>query len=211
MNGRSKNTISSRRAKKIAESFARDSRLISISEKGNFAKGEMEFIDRTVTVKTLVFAGEEQEILSTQKNKDYKTGINDFQNGRLVSESGGGSVGVDLVKLSYAEYIKDETADDVVNKTFKQTGWSADMENAEIVFLQSGRVVQKIKISEFAFKGDEPNTRTHQYKHFSRPFVIAAGTDLVVKLVRPAGVAGKETYLAIEMQGMQTFPKRTRG
>ncbi len=211
MNKKSLHVITSRRAKKASEALARDSRLISEEEKNAFGLGELELIDRTVVLKTLVVPGEEQDILSKQKNRDSRTGINDFQLARIVSEDGGGTIVVDAIKLSHAAFVAGETNDAAATKAYIQTKWPSDLENGEVVFQQNGRVIQKIKIAEFAYQGNEPVTRHDQYKRLTRPFVIAAGSDLKIKLLRPTGVAGAEEFLAIELQGMQTYPKRTRG
>jgi len=205
-----KNVISSRRAKKASEALARDSKLISRGEIAKFGAGEMELIDRTVTLKTLITEGEEQDVLSKQKNKDQITGLNDFSEARIVSEDGGGSIAVDSIKLSHAIQETGQTIADTATKVFKQTRWPADLENGILQISQSGRVVQTIKISEFAFKGDEPQTRADQYKRLARPFTIAAGTDVKIRILRP-GVVGKSHFFGIELCGMQVYPKRNRG
>ena len=164
-------------------------------------------IDSTLVLKTEIAAGEEQELLSVQKNKDVRTGIVDFDKAKVVGEDGGGSIAVDAIRVSHAAGV---ALDDPAAKSYTQTTFPADLENAELQISQGGRVVQKIKLAEFAFKGDEPQTRDDQWKTFSRPFVIAAGADLKVKLLRPSGVAGAVAFLSVEFKGMQTYPKRSR-
>lgn len=179
--------------------------LISQNEKSRIAAGQIEYQDATVVLKTHVPAGEQAELLSVAKNRDSRRGINDFEAGKLVSVGDAGTVVVDAVKVSYAAGV---LADDAAAKTFAQTGIPADLENAEIEISQGNNVIGRIKMSEFAFKGDEPQTRGDQWKALTVPMVLAAGKSTSIKVLRPEGVAGAEAFLAIEMKGLRTYPKR---
>jgi hypothetical protein len=205
---KSANVITNETAQRAQEAFARDSSSISNQEKANVATGALELIDSTLVLKTEVAAGEEQDLLSIQKNKDVRTGVVDFQDGKIITQDGGGSIAVHAMKIAHAAGAANE---DAAEKSYTQATFPTDLENAELQLSQGGRIIQRVKLSEFAFKGDEPQTREDQWKHFVRPFTIVAGADIKVKLLRPTGIAGAVAFLDIEFKGMQTFPKRTRG
>jgi len=195
------------RQNRAKERLIADVDLISVNEASAIRKGHLELNDETKVLKIIVNAGEEQEILSVQKNKDSRTGINDFQDGRIISPDGGGSFVVEEVKISHAAAV---LGDDVATKSFIQTAFPSDLEHAVVQFSQNGRTIKEIKLCEFVFTGDAPQNVIASWKKLDMPFTIAAGKDLRMKLVRPSGITGSAAALSIEMQGIQTYPKRNK-
>lgn len=199
--------ILTNRHAKASLALRKDAIALSQEEKHRIGQRELELYDETVVLKTYYSAGEEQELLSANKNNTPRRGIVDFQDGRLVTQDGGGTIAVDAIKLSHATGVQ---ADDPADKQYIQTEFPAHLENALVELYQNGTSLRKIKISEFAFKGDEPQTSDDQWKKLDRPIVIAAGTQLKIRLLRPENYAGGEGFIAVELKGMQTFERRTR-
>lgn len=192
---------------KASLALKKDAIAISQEEKYRINNQQLELYDQTTVLKTHFAAGEEQELLSANKNNTPRRGIVDFQDGRLITQDGGGTIAVDAIKISHAIGTK---TDDPADKAYLQIGFPTHLENAIIEFHQNGTTLRKIKISEFAFKGDEPQTSDDQWKELDRPIVIAAGTQLKIRLLRPENYPGAEGFISIELKGMQTFEKRTR-
>lgn len=199
--------ILSKRHAKASLALKKDAIALSQEEKYRINSQQLELYDDTIVLKTHYSAGEEQELLSANKNSTPRRGIVDFQDGRLITQDGGGTISVDAIKISHATGI---ATDDAAQKSYVQTGFPPDLENAVLELYQNGTSLRKIKISEFAFKGDEPQTYGDQWKELDRPIVIAAGTQLKIRLLRPENFPGAEGFISIEMKGMQTFERRTR-
>jgi hypothetical protein len=199
--------ILSKRHAKASLALQKDSVALSFEEKDRIKAQQLELYDETIVLKTFYAAGEEQELLSANKNNTPRRGVVDFQDGRLITQDGGGTLAVDAIKISHAAGIKDE---DPAAKSYIQTGFPDHLENSLVELHQNGTTLRKIKISEFAFKGDEPQTTMDQWKELDRPIVIAAGTQLKIRLLRPENFPGAGGFISIEMKGMQTFEKRTR-
>lgn len=199
--------ILTKRHAKASLALKKDAIALSQEEKYRIKSQQLELYDDTIVLKTHYSAGEEQELLSANRNNTPRRGIVDFQDGRLITQDGGGTIAVDSIKLSHAFGVQGE---DPADKNYIQTEFPPHLENALIELHQNGTTLRKIKIAEFAFKGDEPQTASDQWKELDRPIVIAAGTQLKIRLLRPENYAGGEGFIAIEMKGMQTFERRTR-
>lgn len=199
--------ILSKRHAKASLALKKDSVALSYEETTRIKENQLELYDETIVLKTYYAEGEEQELLSANKNSTPRRGIIDFQDGRLITQDGGGTLAVDAIKISHAAGAKDE---DPASKSYLQTGFPDHLENSLIELHQNGTTLRKIKISEFSFKGDEPQTTLDQWKELDRPIVIAAGTQLKIRLLRPENFSGDGGFIAIELKGMQTFEKRTR-
>jgi len=197
--------IPSKRTEKATKALEKDSRSLSASEKNAYDNNELEKVDGNLVLKTLITPGEELDLLSVQKNKDSRVGIIDFQDAQIINDGAGGSMIVDAIKFSHAAGLK---ADDVAAKSFIQKAWPADLENGYVLIKQDTAILHKAKLSDFAFKGDEPQTREAQYLRLARPFTLAAGKRITIKLLRPNGVVGADHFLAVEFKGMQLVNKR---
>lgn len=201
-----KSALSGRHVK-ASIALRKDQIALSQEEKHRIKNNELELHDDTIVLKTYYSQGEEQELLSANKNNTPRRGIVDFQDGRLITQDGGGTIAVDAVKISHAIGAQGE---DPADKSYVQTEFPTHLENALIELYQNGTSLRKIKISEFAFKGDEPQSASEQWKKLDRPLVIAAGSQLKIRLLRPENYPGGEGFISIELKGMQTFEKRTR-
>jgi hypothetical protein len=198
--------IISKRSAFAMQVVADNQALVSVGEKSKIVDGQLELVDELIVVKTEIAAGEEQDLVSVTKNKDPRKGVCDFQNGKLVAAEDGGSIIVDAIKISHSAGTAGQ---DAASKLFTQTTFTSDLENAVVQFHQNGKVLREVKISQFCFKGDEPQTVEAGFKKLDKPFVVLAGSDVKIKLVRPTGVAGAIAFLAIELDCMRTYPKRT--
>jgi len=197
--------IPSKRREKAMLVLLNDKQSLTVNERSSFNEGQTEMIDGNLVLKTEVQAGGEQDLLSVQTNKDSRIGVNDFQDAKIINDGAGGSMVVDSVKLSHATGLKDE---DAAAKSYTQTAWPADLENSIVVVMQDNVILHKAKIADFAFKGDEPQTREAGELRLARSFTLATDKRVVIKLLRPNNVAGAIHFLAVEFKGMQLVNKR---
>lgn len=193
------------RVAKLVHAVKADNVAISKEEKARIASGELELVDRTLTIKTEYSTGEMEDLVSTTKNPNPRRGINDFNKGVISQVGDGGTVIVDAIKIAHATGT---TGQDAATKSFTQVTIPADIAHGVVEFSQGNVVVGRVNISEFAYKGDEPNTRADQWLPLTRPMVLAAGKTTKISLLRPESVTGVLGFISIEMKGMQTYPKR---
>lgn len=190
-----------------AQSALRDhAAIMGSAELTAIANGNVRFKDRTLVLATEVGTGNIEELLNLTTNSDAKRGINSFEKGVIAKLNAGGSVVVDMVKLSQTSGT---TGDAPETKNYLQTSWPADLENAELEIKQGGNLLATLPIAEFCFKGDEPQTRFDQFLPLTAPVVLLADQIVEVILRRTEGGTGAIRFMKMEMKGLQTLPKRT--
>lgn len=193
------------RVEKILATLKRDAGALKNEEVLRIEKKELELVDKTITLKTWVEAGERVELVTVSKNPDPVRGINDFDKGKLAAVADGGSVVIDEVKVSFATGV---IGDGAATKQYIQKLFTADIAHGLIQISQGNGVLCEINVSEFNFKGDEPNTMADQWKSLERPFTLVGGKTTKIEFFRPEGTSGTGVYIGLEMQGMQTNPRR---
>lgn len=200
--------IISPRQLKALKVLEQNNKLVSPEEASRYRQGELGLADETIALKTHVPASQETEILSTSINKDPRVGIVDFDRGMLLRSDEGGTFVADRIKIGYAAGI---ATDDAATKNFIQTTLPAELENAVVRILQGGRLVREIKVSHFAFKGNEPQEADSSWLSLDHPLLLVAGSPIKIKLVKPEGMATyTEQFVSVEFDGLRTTPKRTR-
>jgi hypothetical protein len=179
---------------------------LSADEKEKIEDRKLQVKDRTLVAKVHCPAGEIVELITATKNQDSKRGINSFERGQISQINDGGTIVVDYVKFGHAIGV---IADSPATKQFTQTAIPADLENSIVVISQGGHPVAEIPFAEFAFKGDEPQTRTDQWLGLTEPIILVGGKSTKIELMRPEGVTGAEAFVSVELKGLQTLPRRT--
>lgn len=197
------------RTRKIQEAldiFSANATFISDQEKRDYENKRLALKDSIISLKTHVPAGVEVPLLSAEKNDTLQLGVVDFKNGILEGINGKGSIAVTELKIGFAVGVE---ADAVTSKSFGQTTFPADFEHSILEISQEGKIVEKVKISEFVLKGDASTTFYGSRKHYGHPFLLAGNKATEVRLRRPNGVVGAEGFLCVDFIGMQAVAKRS--
>jgi hypothetical protein len=193
------------RVQNILAALKRDKSTLKNEEVIRIEKNELELVDKTITLKTALEPGERVELVTVSKNPDPVRGINDFDKGKLAAVADGGSMVIDEVKLSHAAGA---VGDNPATKQYLQRLFPADIAHGLVKISQGDIVLCEINVSEFNYKGDEPNTRADQWKTLERPFTLVGGRTTKIEFFRPEGTSGAIVFIGIELQGMQTNPRR---
>lgn len=197
--------MSTRKERAIA-AIAEVANVVGSSEKAEIDNGTHEFKDATLVIATLVAVGDQVDLVTPTVNRLSKRGINSFQDGKIAQVNGGGSVVVDLVRITHAAYVANDVPE---GKNYLCTGFPVYFENAEIEIKQGASLLAVIPIAEACYKGDAPQTRQDMYIPISTPFTIVDGKTISIRLIRPEGQTATAThFIKLEMKGFQSMPRR---
>ncbi|MFT5821227.1 MAG: hypothetical protein ACI8ZM_002476 [Crocinitomix sp.] len=187
------------------QALSQNNKALSTEEKKEFAAGRLELIPASIVLKTMIADAENQKLITSQKNKDFRQGICDFQDGRLLQHGLGGSFVSTGIRASWSTHA---TVTDPAQLSFHYTSWPFDMCHAEIAFTRGSDPLRNVRLSNFIFKGDSPQDLTSTILDLKAPLVISKDFGLGIELIRPDGVtpAAGNQFLSIEFIGYRLLP-----
>lgn len=178
---------------------------ISQQEKNEYAEGRLELRDASVVLKTAITAAESQKLLNSQTNKDYRQGINDFQDAKLQAIGMGGSFVATGLRV---KWMASATITDPAEILFRPNSFPFDLANAELILSRGNDPIRTVKIESLLVPGDAPQGLKTGILELNVPIVISKDFNFGAELVRPNGIqpAAGNQFLSIEFIGYRLEP-----